>query len=43
MHRAAYGKAAHWLIEPNEIRILPERQTLVLADVAAPGASQGLL
>lgn len=30
------GEAARWLIEPNEIRTLPERQALVLADVAAP-------
>ncbi len=28
--------AARWLIEPNEIRTLPERQALVLANVAAP-------
>ena len=35
MHSVAYGKAACRLIEPDEIRILPERQTLVLADVAA--------
>lgn len=27
---------AHWLSKPNEIRTLPERQALVLADVAAP-------
>ena len=30
------GEAARWLIEPNEIRTLAERQALVLADVAAP-------
>jgi type IV secretion system protein VirD4 len=30
------GETARWLIEPNEIRTMPERQTLVLADVAAP-------
>jgi type IV secretion system protein VirD4 len=30
------GEAARWLIEPNEIRTLPERQALLLADVAAP-------
>jgi type IV secretion system protein VirD4 len=30
------GEAARWLIEPNEIRAMPERQILVLADIAAP-------
>jgi len=30
------GEAARWLMEPNEIRTLAERQMLVLADVAAP-------
>ncbi len=30
------GEAARWLIEPNEIRTLPEGQALLLADVAAP-------
>ncbi len=30
------GETARWLIEPNEIRTLPERQALLLADVAAP-------
>jgi type IV secretion system protein VirD4 len=30
------GETARWLIEPNEIRTLSERQVLVLADVAAP-------
>jgi type IV secretion system protein VirD4 len=30
------GETARWLIEPNEIRTLPARQALVLADVAAP-------
>lgn len=29
------GEAARSLIEPNEIRTLPARQALVLADVAA--------
>lgn len=30
------GEAARWLIKPNEIRTMPERQVLVLADVAPP-------
>jgi type IV secretion system protein VirD4 len=30
------GETARWLIEPNEIRTLSERQMLVLADVTAP-------
>ena len=30
------GEAARWLIEPHEIRTLPARQALVLADVTAP-------
>jgi type IV secretion system protein VirD4 len=30
------GETARWLIEPNEIRTLPKRQVLVLADVTAP-------
>ncbi len=30
------GETARWLIEPNEIKTLPERQVLVLADVAPP-------
>jgi hypothetical protein len=34
-HVPLWLEAARWLIEPNEIGTLPERQMLVLADVAA--------
>lgn len=30
------GEAARWLIEPNELRTLPGRQLLMLADIAVP-------